>query len=357
MCLPAFALVAVLLGWPMLQAFYYSMTDWDGITAKWIGPSTYTHELHDPAFWRVIENNGLLLLSIPLALGIPLGIAFLLDSTLFGWRTFRSAYFLPTAISWVVIGMVAERFFAAQGQLNSLLSTVGLGFISTDFLAGQRTALLAVALTFVFSMIGTNTIIFLTGMATLDHNLAEASRVDGASGWQTFRWITAPQLKRFIQFALMMTLISAFTALFSLIFVMTSGGPGYGTTTLEFFVYQTAFETGRFGTGAMLGVILFAIMASVGLAPGAAAEDKRVSAVSSIRRDAPAAGRRAPRKARRPLRSGLLLLLMIVIAIVMLYPFWFMIDNSFKSQSPFIGGRTLAGQLASAGSALPGASR
>ena len=103
-------------------------------------------------------------------------------------------------------------------------------------------------------------------MATLDHNLAEASRVDGASGWQTFRWITAPQLKRFIQFALMMTLISAFTALFSLIFVMTSGGPGYGSTTLEFFVYQTAFETGRFGTWAMLGVILFAIMASVGLA-------------------------------------------------------------------------------------------
>ena len=266
MSLPAFALVAVLLGWPMLQAFYYSMTDWDGITAKWIGPSTYTHELHDPAFWRVIENNGLLLLSIPLALGIPLGIAFLLDTRVFGWQTFRSAYFLPTAISWVVIGMVAERFFAAQGQLNSLLSTVGLGFISTDFLAGERTALLAVALTFVFSMIGTNTIIFLTGMATLDHNLAEASRVDGASGWQTFRWITAPQLKRFIQFALMMTLISAFTALFSLIFVMTSGGPGYGSTTLEFFVYETAFETGRFGTGAMLGVILFAIMASVGLA-------------------------------------------------------------------------------------------
>ena len=174
MSLPAFALVAVLLGWPMLQAFYYSMTDWDGITAKWIGPSTYTHELHDPAFWRVIENNGLLLLSIPLALGIPLGIAFLLDTRVFGWQTFRSAYFLPTAISWVVIGMVAERFFAAQGQLNSLLSTVGLGFISTDFLAGERTALLAVALTFVFSMIGTNTIIFLTGMATLDHNLAEA---------------------------------------------------------------------------------------------------------------------------------------------------------------------------------------
>jgi multiple sugar transport system permease protein len=248
-----------------LQAFYYGMTQWDGITSTWIGPSAYTHEFHDPAFRRVLQNNALLLLAIPLALAIPLGIAFLLDNHVFGWRIFRSAYFLPTAISWVVIGMVSERFFAAQGQLNSLLSAVGLGFLSTNFLAGQRTALLAVALTFVWSMIGTNMIIFLTGMATLDPNLAEAARVDGASGWQTFWRVTVPQLKRFIQFALMMTLISAFTALFSLIFVMTSGGPGYGTTTLEFFVYQTAFEVGQFGTGAMLGVILFVIMATVGI--------------------------------------------------------------------------------------------
>jgi multiple sugar transport system permease protein len=265
MSAPAFVLVAALLGWPMIQAGYYSMTQWDGLTATWIGPSTYTHEFHDPAFWRVLQNNGLLLLSIPVALGIPLGIAFLLDSRVFGWRTFRSVYFLPTAISWVVIGMVAERFFAAQGQLNSITGAVGLGFLKSDFLSGQRTALLAVAITFVWSMIGTNTIIFLTGMATLDPSLAEAARVDGAGAWQTFTRITVPQLKRFIQFALMMTLISAFTALFSLIFVMTSGGPGYGTTTLEFFVYQTAFATGQFGTGAMLGVILFVIMATVGI--------------------------------------------------------------------------------------------
>jgi multiple sugar transport system permease protein len=265
MTAPAFLLVAAILGWPMMQAFYYGMTQWDGITSTWIGPSAYTHEFHDPAFRRVLQNNALLLLAIPLALAIPLGIAFLLDNHVFGWRIFRSAYFLPTAISWVVIGMVSERFFAAQGQLNSLLSAVGLGFLSTNFLAGQRTALLAVALTFVWSMIGTNMIIFLTGMATLDPNLAEAARVDGASGWQTFWRVTVPQLKRFIQFALMMTLISAFTALFSLIFVMTSGGPGYGTTTLEFFVYQTAFEVGQFGTGAMLGVILFVIMATVGI--------------------------------------------------------------------------------------------
>ena len=113
-------------------------------------------------------------------------------------------------------------------------------------------------------MVGTNTIIFLTGMATLDPSLHEAARVDGAGPLSIFWHITLPQLKRFVQFAFIMTVISAFTALFSLIFVMTGGGPGYGTTTLEFFVYQTAFAKGEFGEGALLGVVLFVIMAFIG---------------------------------------------------------------------------------------------
>ena len=263
---PAFALVALLLGIPILQAVYYSMTRWDGLVSVWVGPSTYSDQFTDPTFWRVLENNALLLLAVPVAIVIPLGIAAILHERVFGWRFFRSVYFLPTAVSWVVIGMVSARFFAQQGILNQLLAAVGLGSVQTDFLAGERTALFAVAITFVWSMVGTNTIIFLTGLATLDPALHEAAKVDGAGAVRLFLYITFPQLKRFVQFAFVMTVISAFTALFSLIFVMTGGGPGYGTTTLEFFVYQTAFAKGEFGTGALLGVILFVIMALIGAA-------------------------------------------------------------------------------------------
>jgi multiple sugar transport system permease protein len=263
---PAFALVGLLLGIPIVQACYYSMTRWDGLVATWIGPSTYVKEFKNPIFWRVLENNGLLLLAVPVAIVIPLGIAAILHERVFGWRFFRSIYFLPTAVSWVVIGMVSARFFAQDGMLNHLLGSVGLGSIKTDFLAGERTALLAVALTFIWSMVGTNTIIFLTGLATIDPALHEAAKVDGAGPLRIFWHITFPQLKRFVQFSFVLTVISAFTALFSLIFVMTGGGPGYGTTTLEFFVYQTAFARGEFGTGALLGVILFVIMAAIGVA-------------------------------------------------------------------------------------------
>ena len=73
---------------------------------------------------------------IPFAILIPLGVAFLLNEHVFGWRFFRSVYFLPTAISWVVIGVVAVRFFAQRGMLNGLLSSLGIP-IRTDMLSAE----------------------------------------------------------------------------------------------------------------------------------------------------------------------------------------------------------------------------
>jgi ABC-type sugar transport system permease subunit len=264
--IPAIVLVGALLWTPIVQAVRYSMTNWNGYSAPvWVGPSAYASAFGDPIVRRVLENNALLLLAVPFAIGIPLIIAALLHEHVRGWRFFRSVYFLPTAISWVVIGMVALQFFADKGILNQLLADVGLGSIHTDFLASEYSALAALAITFIWSMIGTNTIIFLTGMATLDPTLLEAARVDGLNRFQIFYRVTLPLLTRFIQFSFVITVISAFSALFSLIFVMTGGGPGLGTTTLEFFVYQAGFAQGQFGTGALYGVILFVIMIIVGI--------------------------------------------------------------------------------------------
>jgi multiple sugar transport system permease protein len=261
---PAVVLYATLLALPILQTFYYSLTRWNGIDATFIGLDNYERLFTDPTFWRVVANNVVLLAAIPLAILIPLAVAFLLNEHVYGWRFFRSSYFLPTAISWVVIGIVAVRFFAQRGILNSLLSTLGIP-IQTDMLASEWTAMLAVAITFIWSVFGTNTIIFITGMATLDRDVYEAARVDGAGGFATFRYITIPLLMRFIQFAFILTLITGFTALFSLIFVMTRGGPGFGTTTLEFYVYQTAFAQGQFGYAAAVGVVLFVIVFGISI--------------------------------------------------------------------------------------------
>jgi ABC-type sugar transport system permease subunit len=260
---PALIIVGLFLAWPIVQAVYYSMTNWNGLTSQWVGPGTYTQLFSDPTFRRVLENNALLLLAMPIAVFVPLCIAFLLHEAVWGWKFFRSVVFIPTAISWVVIGLVAARFYAFHGILNGLLSTIGLGFIKTNLLGNTNQSLIAVGLTLVWSQLGTNTIIFITGLASVDPALSEAARVDGANSLQVYKSVIVPQLLPFIQFALIITLITAFTAIFSLIFVMTGGGPDYGSTTLEFYVYQQAFVQDNFGTGALLGVLLFVIIAGV----------------------------------------------------------------------------------------------
>ncbi len=262
--LPVIVLTGALIFLPIAQTVYYSLTKWNGITSTFVGLGNYRSLVSDPVFWRVVLNNLLLLLAIPFAILIPLAVAFLLHQHVLGWRVFRSIYFLPTAVSWVVIGMVAARFFAGRGILNDLLAVFGPG-VRTDALTNEYTAMLAVSLTFIWSVFGTNTIIFITGMATLDQDVYDAARMDGAGTIAIFRFITIPLLMRFIQFAFILTLITGFTALFSLIFVMTTGGPGYGTTTLEFFVYQKAFAQGAFGYAAAIGVVLFAVVFVISL--------------------------------------------------------------------------------------------
>jgi len=263
--LPVIVLELALLAVPIGQAVYYSFTRWDGIGSTWIGTGNYQRLFGDPNFWRVVLNNLILLAAVPVAILIPLLVAYLLNEHVLGWRFFRSAYFLPTAISWVVIGMVAIRVFAVDGILDHLLGAVGLN-VQTDLLSGEYSAMIAVAITFIWSVFGTNTIIFITGMATLDREVYEAARVDGASAFTTFRRITIPMLMRFIQFAFILTLITAFTALFSLIFIMTGGGPGFGSTTLEFYVYQQGFSVGAFGYAAAIGVVLFVVVFGISIA-------------------------------------------------------------------------------------------
>ena len=263
--LPVIVLEAALLAVSIGQAIYYSFTRWDGIQSTWIGLANYERLFGDPNFWRVVFNNLILLAAVPIAIAIPLLVAYVLNEHVLGWRFFRSAYFLPTAISWVVIGMVAIRVFSLGGLLNGGLRAVGLGG-DTDLLSGEYSAMLAVAIVFIWSVFGTNTIIFITGMATLDREVYEAARVDGATGFTTFRKITIPMLTRFIQFAFILTLITAFTALFSLIFIMTGGGPGFGSTTLEFYVYQQGFKVGAFGYAAAIGVVLFVVVFFISVA-------------------------------------------------------------------------------------------
>lgn len=261
--LPAICVVTVLLLLPIGQAIYYSMTNWNGITSQWVGPSTYLTEFRNPLFWRVLENNALLLIAVPVTMVCGVTLAALLHEHVWGWRVFRAAIIIPTAVSWVVLGLIGIQAFAAHGLINRLLGGIGLGVLERNWLGSPTDALAAVGITFVYSLVGVNTLVFVTGMATIDPAVYEAGKLDGANWLQSYLRLTLPMLRRYFVFTFVITTISAFSALFSLIYTMTGGGPDYGTTTIEFFIYQQAFGTGAFGVGALLGVVLFVILVFV----------------------------------------------------------------------------------------------
>src|SRR5437870_12808727 len=127
--LPGVALIGSLLLLPIGQTVYHSFTNWDGITSKWVGASTYSHLFHRPEWVQVLENNAMLVLAIPVAIVVPLSVAFLINAKIPGWRFFRSVFFLPTAVSWVVIGFISVRFFADDGILQHFLNDIGLGSV------------------------------------------------------------------------------------------------------------------------------------------------------------------------------------------------------------------------------------
>lgn len=245
---------------PIIEAVWYSLTNWDGFTAQWVGLGNYAALFQNSTFWTVIGNNLILLLSVPVAVFLPLVFALLINARPPGWKIFRTFIFLPATLSWVVIGIVAVHVFTQDGMLNELLRPFGAHL---DLLGSVHTAIIPIVLTFIYSQVGPNTLIFLIGLAQLDHSVTEAALVDGAGPVQLFYYITLPLLRRFVLFVVSTTLIAAFTALFSLIFVMTGGGPGFGTTTLEFFIYRRAFNQGDFGSAAALGIILFVLVGAV----------------------------------------------------------------------------------------------
>ncbi|MCH6472551.1 carbohydrate ABC transporter permease [Sinomonas terrae] len=261
--LPALILLTMFMAVPLVEGIWYSFTDWDGTSADWVGFDNYLSVALNPDLQRTLLNSLFILVSIPVGMIFPFVSAYLLSSGIRGGRVLRIIIFAPTALSWVVIGLVARSFFSSDGVINGVLGGLGLGSLQTNWLAQPTWALIAVLVTFNAAVFGVNTVIFLAGFATVDRSMVEAARVDGASSTRILFSIVMPAMRRFVEFVFVITVVVSFTGLFALIFVMTGGGPGASTTTLEFAVWQTAFSSGSFGLGAALGLVLLIVTLAV----------------------------------------------------------------------------------------------
>jgi ABC-type sugar transport system permease subunit len=263
--LPAAALLGWLMVYPAGDAVHLAFTNWDGFSSpKGIGLQNFSDLLHDRRFKEALLHNLAIVAAMPIWIGLPYGVAWALHRKVPGWRLFRFAFFLPVVLSPVVIGVYYGIALKPDGPFNEMLSAVGLGFLSHEWLNDPSLTLIVVIAIIIWSTFGIGVLVFLSGLSSLDTEQIDAARVDGASGWQVQRHVIFWQLLPVIEFWAVLIVIASFTAFFPLIFTLTHGGPGSSTYTVDFDLYQEAFSSGHLGYAAAIGVVLVIVIGVVG---------------------------------------------------------------------------------------------
>ena len=264
-------LYAVFVISPFIQAFYYSMTNWTGVSPQFdfVGLQNFQNLLHDSLFLRAVRNNAVLLVAMPLlVILLALFYAFLLNvagrGSGAGVRGVRGAgfyklvFFLPQVLSVPVIAVIWAVILdpTPTGLANSALRFIGFG--SLGWLADPNLALYCVLWVLVWGSVGFYLVLFNAAMSSIPRDLFEAALIDGAGRVATFFRVTIPLLWDTIQTSWVYLAVLALDV-YALVAVMTAGpgGPANSTQVISLQIAQNGFEFGRAGYASAMGVVLF----------------------------------------------------------------------------------------------------
>jgi multiple sugar transport system permease protein len=257
---PVLLLFGYVRGWPIIQSFVLSLYKWDLISPMkpFIGLLNYQMLLEDENFWLSLKNTLIYSIStvtLSTLLALPLAIFLARKSRLSA--VYQTLYFLPVITPMVPMSIAWKWIYDYNyGILNYLLSLVGLPAVA--WLTDPDIALWALIIMGVWKVIGYNMILLLVGIRNIPSSYVEAAAIDGASGWQQFRFITLPLLKPILLYVVVTSTINAFNV-FTQVYVMTLGSqsaPGQAVRVLVFDIYQNAFQYFRMGYASAEAVTL-----------------------------------------------------------------------------------------------------
>jgi multiple sugar transport system permease protein len=257
---PNMVVFTVFLFVPMLLAVYMSFNEWSLIESPtFIGLGNYVQMVQDPQFWQALGNTLLYTAgTVPANIALGLLVAIALNRALPARGLLRSIIFVPVVISGVAVALVGAWIFNdSYGVINNGLNA--LGFESVPWLTSQRWTMLSIIAMALWLGIGFNMVVYLAALQSIPPELYEAAQIDGASGWRQFRNITWPLLGPTTFLLVILGVISSLHV-FDLIFVMTGGGPGFATTVLVMYLYQSAFQNLQMGYASAMGVVLFLML-------------------------------------------------------------------------------------------------
>jgi multiple sugar transport system permease protein len=255
---PATALIALFgilpIGWAVLISLQHN----DLLTPPtWAGLDNYRTLADDPVFVDSVKRTLVYtVLFVPLSVGGALGLAVLLDGPMRLARLYRTAVFVPVAVSTVATGIIFNWLLdPTYGLVNYGLSKVGLG--PYGFLQDPDQAMYAIVAMTVWGWLGFDVIIYLAALQGVPRELVEAARLDGAGRWNVFRHVTFPLLAPVTLFLVVWSTINALQV-FDEIYVTTRGGPLRSTTVIVYYLYDQAFTVFHGGYAAAIACVLFA---------------------------------------------------------------------------------------------------
>jgi len=246
---------------PVFFSFTLSLMQWDGFTEmKFVGLSNFARLFTKEVFRSSLAHTMIFTgATVVLTTVISLALSIALNQKLKGINVFRSAIFFPYIASIVAVGAVWQQLFQPEfGPINLFLRLIGFSN-PPGWLTSTKWALAGVIIVNVWRNMGYFMIVYLAALQDIPYELYESSDIDGATGWQKFRFVTVPMLSSATFFVVLMLTINSFK-IFDLIYVMTGGGPGTSTTMLVNYIYDQAFVSWNYGAASAAAIVLFVIV-------------------------------------------------------------------------------------------------
>ena len=260
---PALVIYLLMVIVPSLQSLQLSFTNWDGISSDYdyIGLGNYEEILTSGRFWNAVKNTLILGLGSAVIINvISLVVALMLDKLGHWQGFFRTAVYLPALVSGFILATIWKYLLNFNfGAVNIFLRDIGMPEWARDWLGDSSIVVWVILFITCFTLGGNTTLIYLANLQSVPQDLLEAARIDGANSRQVFRHVTWPMLAGAVTVNMTLAMIAGWT-IFDQVMVLTSGGPGFVSETMAFFIYKVGFGEYRAGFGSAAAIVLFLVV-------------------------------------------------------------------------------------------------
>ncbi len=246
--------------YPLFKLFQISFTNWNGMSTsmEYVGFKNYLDIFSQRELFEVFANNMAYVIMAVIQQFAGLFLAILLSSNIKMKNTFRAILFMPYIINGVAVAFMFNYMYDfTNSPINMVLNLMGLKPIS--FFSMSYASNFSLAFISFWKYVGFTMVIYLAALQSISHEIYEAARVDGASFFQTIRLITFPNIKKVFQISLLLSFNGALQVYFEP-FLITKGGPNGRTATFITKTLNLAFDYGKYGKAAAMGVVLLIII-------------------------------------------------------------------------------------------------